>query len=259
NCNSARLFEMSRGRFTDLPLADFLEADPWGESPIPYLQEAEWVLVRCSDCQQMFHKRILNAKWNERRFTTWMSADAIKEFEDRRGEASASKKFDRARGYVERILRIEKFTRSIRGKQPIRLLDFGCGFGDFLSTRRTRHQRPPRLAAAAFRGRRPRNDNGGDLEKQPDNSELCDQSEEQGNKIWRPQFYVDASLGQDLRDAGNGNVSLDDCVKQIKGPKDFQTEERKRGPERKKVDQGFHAKLLLSYLRLHSSRSPDQR
>src|SRR5262245_28724694 len=134
NCNSARLLEISHGRFTDHPLVDFLEADPWGESPIPYLQKAQWVLVRCCDCQQVFHKRILNAEWNERRFTTWMSADAIKEFEDRRGKASASKKFDRARSFVEHILRIEKFTRSIRGDQPIRLLDFGCGFGDFLST-----------------------------------------------------------------------------------------------------------------------------
>jgi 2-polyprenyl-3-methyl-5-hydroxy-6-metoxy-1,4-benzoquinol methylase len=134
NCNSTRVSEISHGRFSDPPLVDFSEADPWGECPVPYLQKAEWVLVRCSDCQQMFHKRILNAEWNERRFTTWMSADAIKEFEDRRGKASASKKFDRARGYVEHILRIEKFTRSIRGDQPIRLLDFGCGFGDFVFT-----------------------------------------------------------------------------------------------------------------------------
>lgn len=134
NCSSTRISEISRGRFTDLPLADFLAADPWGESPVPYLQEAEWVLVRCSDCQQMFHKRILNAEWNERRFTTWMSADAIKEFEKQRGSASASNKFDRARGYVEHILRIEKFTRSIRGDRPVRLLDFGCGFGRFVYT-----------------------------------------------------------------------------------------------------------------------------
>jgi 2-polyprenyl-3-methyl-5-hydroxy-6-metoxy-1,4-benzoquinol methylase len=134
NCNSTRLAEISHGRLADRPLADFLEADPWGESPVPYLQRAEWVLVRCSDCQQIFHKLILNAEWNERRFTTWMSADAIKEFENQRGIASASKKFDRARSYVEHILRIEKLTRSVRGDRPIRLLDFGCGFGHFLLT-----------------------------------------------------------------------------------------------------------------------------
>jgi 2-polyprenyl-3-methyl-5-hydroxy-6-metoxy-1,4-benzoquinol methylase len=134
NCSSMRMSEVSRGQFADPPLVDFLSADPWGESPVPYLQEAEWVLVRCSDCQQMFHKRILNAEWNERRFATWMSADAIQEFENQRGLGSASNKFDHARGYVEHIVRIERFTRSIRGNRPIRLLDFGCGFGRFVYT-----------------------------------------------------------------------------------------------------------------------------
>jgi SAM-dependent methyltransferase len=61
-----------------------------------------------------------------------MSADAIKEFEDQR--ASAAKRFDRGRNYVEHILRIEKLTRSSRGNRPVRLLDFGCGFGDFVYT-----------------------------------------------------------------------------------------------------------------------------
>jgi len=132
NCNSKHLSEISHGRFADPPLADFLAADPWGESPVPYLQEATWVLVRCSDCQQMFHKRILNAEWNERRFTKWMSADAIKEFEDRRGISSISYKFNRARGYIEHILRIEQLIRSVSSGQSIRLLDFGCGFGRFV-------------------------------------------------------------------------------------------------------------------------------
>jgi hypothetical protein len=61
-----------------------------------------------------------------------MSAAAIEEFLKRCGETSVSKVFDRTRSSVEHILRIEKFTRSIRGHRPIRLLDFGCSFGDFV-------------------------------------------------------------------------------------------------------------------------------
>ncbi len=132
-CNSAHLSEISHGRFTDYPLAGFIEADPWGENPMQYLQEAEWSLVKCSDCQQVFHRRILNDWWNERRFTNWMSRDAINEFEDRRGGNTFSVKFDRARSYISHIIRIEKLTRGIRGDGSIRLLDFGCGFGEFLS------------------------------------------------------------------------------------------------------------------------------
>jgi 2-polyprenyl-3-methyl-5-hydroxy-6-metoxy-1,4-benzoquinol methylase len=133
NCNSTRLSEISRGRFMERPLVDFMEADPWGESPLPHLQKADWVLTRCLGCQQVFHKRILNAEWNERRFTNWMSAEALEEFLNQRGLTSPSRKFDQARAHVEHILRIEMLTRSIRGEYPIRLLDFGCGFGDFVS------------------------------------------------------------------------------------------------------------------------------
>jgi hypothetical protein len=51
NCSSRQLNEIARGRFSDQPLAGFLEADPWGESPMPYLQSSEWILVSC------FHRR----------------------------------------------------------------------------------------------------------------------------------------------------------------------------------------------------------
>src|SRR5450759_3369064 len=86
---------------------------------------------------------------------------------------------------------------------------------------------------------------GGYFYKQPDNSELCDQSEDQRNKVWRPHFQVYPSLRQYLGDARDGNVSLNDCVQQVNVPNDLQSEDRKSRPERKKIDQGFHAKLPL--------------
>jgi 2-polyprenyl-3-methyl-5-hydroxy-6-metoxy-1,4-benzoquinol methylase len=134
NCNSSQLAEISRGRYRDQPLVGFLEADPWGESPMPYLQSAEWILVGCSNCRQMFHKKILDAEWNERRFSTWMSADAMKIFNDRFSVSSAAAKFDVERTHVGHILRIEKLTRHVRNGDAVRLLDFGCGFGEFLFT-----------------------------------------------------------------------------------------------------------------------------
>ena len=73
------------------------------------------------------------------------------------------------------------------------------------------------------------NDDGGDFYKQPNNSELCDQSEEQRKKVWRPQVHVDPSLRQDLEDAGYGGVGLNHRVQQIKVPNDLQTEVCKRG------------------------------
>jgi len=55
-----------------------------------------------------------------------------------------------------------------------------------------------------------------------------------------------SSLRKSPGDVGNGSVSLNNCVQEIKVPNDFETEVRKRGAEREKVDDGFHAKLPLS-------------
>jgi|GEM_PF-6433941 len=132
NCGGSHLTELSRGAYRDQPLAGFLAADPWGENPMPFLQNATWSLVRCDDCAQVFQKRILTDAWNERRFSQWMSTDAIRAFEEKLGPAFP-REFGAAARHVEHVLRIEKLTRPVRQSgEAVRILDFGCGFGGFL-------------------------------------------------------------------------------------------------------------------------------
>jgi SAM-dependent methyltransferase len=136
NCSSERLEPLSRGRFIDEPLAGFIRDDPWGESPLAYLQQAEWVLVQCADCTQVFHQRILTDQWNEIRFSRWMSAAALREFEARLAAVSpaAARRFASARQQVAHGLRQEKLTRPLRAAgEPPRVLDFGCGWGTFVA------------------------------------------------------------------------------------------------------------------------------
>ena len=133
NCGSGWLNELSKGRFTDQPLAGFIESDPSGEPILPYFQNAEWSLVKCGDCTQVFQRRILTDGWNEKQFNHWMSAEAITEFESRNPVSRSVRAIDDARAYVEHILRIDKLTRGIRKPgEAVRLLDFGCGWGHFL-------------------------------------------------------------------------------------------------------------------------------
>jgi 2-polyprenyl-3-methyl-5-hydroxy-6-metoxy-1,4-benzoquinol methylase len=132
NCQSTKLSEVARGNFADQPLAGFIASDPWGENPAPFLESAYWILSRCEDCGQMFHSHVLNEEWNERRFSKWMSAAAIHEFESRLGPAVV-RRFDTAVSHVTHILRIQKLTKTCRSKDDaVRILDFGCGFGDFI-------------------------------------------------------------------------------------------------------------------------------
>ena len=132
NCGSTSLAELARGNFSDQPLRGFIADDPWGENPTPFLKSAFWVLSKCNECTQVFHKRVLNEEWNERRFTKWMSADAIRAFEARLGPMT-ERRFLSATNHVNHILRIERLTRQTRRQdEAVRLLDFGCGFGEFL-------------------------------------------------------------------------------------------------------------------------------
>lgn len=132
NCGSSQLMEVSAGRYDSEPLKSFIERDPWGQSPLPFLKNAGWTLVRCNACTQMFHKYILDAEWNERRYSEWMNAASIEAFEKERGLALFNHKFNVSRRNTEHVLRIEKLTRRLRGDQPVRLLDFGCGDGAFV-------------------------------------------------------------------------------------------------------------------------------
>lgn len=131
NCRSFSLSELSTGMFDDSPLIDYLSVDPWGENPIPFLLGNRWSFVQCNDCSQMFHKYILSPDWNERRFSKWMTQEAIESFERRLN--TPERIFNKGIQNTKHILQLEYLTRNLRGKSPVRLLDFGCGYGEFIA------------------------------------------------------------------------------------------------------------------------------
>lgn len=130
-CGKSQLKSVATGGFDDEPLRGFIEADPWGENPAPYLRGQRWNLVDCTACGMRFHRTVLNAEWNERRFSQWMSQEAIEAFE--REHAKPNSAFNKAATNTAHALRIEALTRSIRGSAPVKVLDFGCGYGAFLA------------------------------------------------------------------------------------------------------------------------------
>ena len=81
-----------------------------GRKPPALSAERDVVPGQVPGVSEDFQRRILNEKWNERRFTHWMNADAIKEFEQRLGPAS-NRTFQAGVHHVEHILRIEELTR----------------------------------------------------------------------------------------------------------------------------------------------------
>jgi SAM-dependent methyltransferase len=130
-CGSQELVQLSAGLFNEAPLHDFISGDPWGESPVPYLAGKPWRYVRCASCAQAFHQHILAPDWNERRFSQWMTQAAIEAFEA--PHKTAMSVFNKAVHHTRHVLQLELLTRGLRGDAPMRLLDFGCGYGEFLA------------------------------------------------------------------------------------------------------------------------------
>lgn len=125
-CYSTSIRMLSSGSFEDEPLRGFIANDPWGENPLPYLKSARWEYVVCEQCALTYHRKVLSPEWAERKFSKWMTAEAIADFESKLPPGS---KFDRGLHFSGRALELEKLTR---GNGQIRILDFGCGNGDFI-------------------------------------------------------------------------------------------------------------------------------
>ena len=129
SCESSDLETLDRGRFDQGPhLADYSRS-PWGDEGLPFLKKCEWELVRCKQCAQVFHKRVLTPQWEEVRFTKWLTKEAITRFETERGLLSQGALLDQAQREVGWVLSMEKLTRELRAGGSMRLLDFGCGWG----------------------------------------------------------------------------------------------------------------------------------
>ena len=131
SCGGADLTELSTARFDEGAVKRFIDEDPWGEHPAPFLVDKVWSYVRCRHCEMSFHRYILDSVWNERRFSKWMSQEAIQAFE--KNYKTPENLMRKAANHTKHVLQIEKLTRNIRGKNPVRILDFGCGYGEFLA------------------------------------------------------------------------------------------------------------------------------
>lgn len=120
SCGSDQSTTVSSGRFGDEPLRGFIDSDPWGENPLPLLENERWALHECTSCGQRQHRFILSPEWNAIRFSRWMSEDAIRQFEADHGGGNHDATRD-----VQHVLRLKDLGVN-------RVLDFGCGFGQFL-------------------------------------------------------------------------------------------------------------------------------
>jgi SAM-dependent methyltransferase len=130
-CGSSDMQEIAAGRFSDEPLRGILAAEEWGVEPLPLVEHESWSFVKCRSCDQAFHRRILAPDWITRLYTDWESQEAMERFLANLDRPEYP--YEIGVYAIRHALRLHKMTKPLRGRTLPRLLDFGCGWGEFVS------------------------------------------------------------------------------------------------------------------------------
>lgn len=131
SCGSSALHELSSGGFGDDPLRGILESQAWGESPLPYIAHERWSYVRCEACAQTFHRRILDPQWMTTLYSQWETQAAMEAFIAK--HITPQDRLHRGTSFVAHALQMQRMSTSCTGGRALRVLDYGCGHGEFVA------------------------------------------------------------------------------------------------------------------------------
>ena len=127
-CHASAFDTLSAGRYADEPLRGILASQPWGEHPLPFVEHERWRYVCCRACGQRFHQRILDPTWMRRLYASWETQEAMTTFVE--ATSTAAERAERGAHFVGHALRLQHL---LAARPAPRVLDFGCGHGEFVA------------------------------------------------------------------------------------------------------------------------------
>jgi 2-polyprenyl-3-methyl-5-hydroxy-6-metoxy-1,4-benzoquinol methylase len=131
-CDSKRLYPVWEGRFCDEPNQSFIKKCHYSEDVIKILGEEAFSLVSCKNCGATFHRRILRQEDLKILYSQWINNTQIEYMEALcKAGTKSEKEFEKGRQSIKHLLRLQKML-NLKATETIRLVDYGCGDGDFL-------------------------------------------------------------------------------------------------------------------------------
>ncbi len=111
------------GRFDAEPTRGWIERYGYAVDVVSVLGDARFELVRCRQCDFVYHRRVLTPEWLSVLYSEWIDSRQIERFE----QALRASAFERGRQLVKHVLRVAHEAGGL--ERPLRWLDFGCGDG----------------------------------------------------------------------------------------------------------------------------------
>ncbi len=125
-----------QGRFSDPDVAGFMAQFHYNADIGEILGDQPFELVRCTVCSMTYHRHVLPESWVPLVYGQWTDAGQVARFEAAHGAGRADP-FHTGVQFLKLVMRLRDLVQGQAAPpSPIRLLDFGCGDGQVLTTAR---------------------------------------------------------------------------------------------------------------------------
>jgi 2-polyprenyl-3-methyl-5-hydroxy-6-metoxy-1,4-benzoquinol methylase len=125
-CGNDTLRPVWSSRFRDGDVPRYIADCKYSRDVMPLLADVSFCMVECGKCGMVFHRTILDDASLGTLYGSWIDAAQIADAEKRRD------RFESTRQLVKNVLRLKKLLGG-NGARAIRILDYGCGAGEFLA------------------------------------------------------------------------------------------------------------------------------
>jgi SAM-dependent methyltransferase len=133
SCGGAQLKPLWSGNFSSEPVRSWLRAFHYEADTDAALSDGRFERVGCATCSMAFHRIVPDESWARVLYEEWISPRQIECFEQAHHGWNPESRCAMASQFIKHVLRLRKILGPDPRERRLRVLDFGCGDGSFLT------------------------------------------------------------------------------------------------------------------------------